>query len=144
MLKFIQKYFSLKIIFSNLVLDFGTLKILVGTGVLTVKTLLGHSQITSTMVYCNDSMKLVDDNTKKLQLFRNGKVSKLIIFKIFDFRIRLNVSCFFASSQQNIDQMKPKELKQLLSRQRKLMKTELIINEKLSEVQQEINTLMLR
>lgn len=40
--------------------------------------------------------------------------------------------------------MKSKELKQLFSRQRKLMKAALVINEKLSEVQQEINTLMLR
>lgn len=40
--------------------------------------------------------------------------------------------------------MESKELKQLFSRQRKLMKAALVINEKLSEVQQEINALMLR
>lgn len=40
--------------------------------------------------------------------------------------------------------MESKELKQLFSRQRKLMKAALVITEKLSEVQQEINTLMLR
>lgn len=40
--------------------------------------------------------------------------------------------------------MKSKELKQLFSRQRKLMRAALVINEKLSEIQQEINTLMLR
>ncbi|MFV0419459.1 MAG: helix-turn-helix transcriptional regulator [Dysgonomonas sp.] len=40
--------------------------------------------------------------------------------------------------------MKSKELKQLFSRQRKLMKAALVINGKLSEVQQEINILMLR
>lgn len=40
--------------------------------------------------------------------------------------------------------MKSKELKQLFSRQRKLMRAALVINEKLSEIQQEINSLMLR
>ena len=40
--------------------------------------------------------------------------------------------------------MKSKELKQLFSRQRKLMKAALVINEKLSEIQQKINSLMLR
>ena len=39
--------------------------------------------------------------------------------------------------------MESKGLKQLFSRQRKLMKATLIISEKLSEVQQGINTLML-
>lgn len=40
--------------------------------------------------------------------------------------------------------MKSKELKQLFSRHRKLMRAALVINEKLSEIQQEINSLMLR
>lgn len=40
--------------------------------------------------------------------------------------------------------MKLKELKQLFTRQRKLMKAALVINEKLAEVQLAINILMLR
>lgn len=55
---------------------FGTLQILAGTNVLTVKTLLGHSKINSTMVYFNDSKKLVDDHAKKSQLFRSDKTDK--------------------------------------------------------------------
>lgn len=55
---------------------FGTLQILAGTDVLTVKTLLGHSKINSTMVYFNDSKKLVDDHAKKSQLFRSDKTDK--------------------------------------------------------------------
>jgi predicted DNA-binding transcriptional regulator AlpA len=39
--------------------------------------------------------------------------------------------------------MESKELKKLFSRQRRLMKAALVINEKLSEIQQMINTLML-
>lgn len=44
---------------------FGTLQILAGTDITIVKTLFGHSKITSTMVYFNDSKKLVDDYAKK-------------------------------------------------------------------------------
>jgi integrase len=50
---------------------FGTLQILAGTDILTVKTLLGHSKIASTMVYFNDSKKLVDDHAKKSLLFKS-------------------------------------------------------------------------
>ncbi|MFR0677931.1 tyrosine-type recombinase/integrase [Dysgonomonas mossii] len=50
---------------------FVTLQILAGTDVLTIKALAGHSKITSTMVYFNDSKKLVDDHAKKSQLFKS-------------------------------------------------------------------------
>lgn len=40
--------------------------------------------------------------------------------------------------------MESKELRKLFSRQKRLMKAAFVINQKLSDVQQEINTLMLR
>jgi len=55
---------------------FGTLQILAGTDILTVSKLLGHSDISMTMVYFNDAQKLIDNHAEKSHLFSSEKINK--------------------------------------------------------------------
>lgn len=55
---------------------FGTLQILAGTDVITVSKLMGHSDISMTMVYFNDAQKLIDNHAGKQQLFSSKTVDK--------------------------------------------------------------------
>jgi integrase len=56
---------------------FGTLQILAGTDILTTSKLLGHSDIKTTMVYFNDTQKLIDNHADKSQLFSSkSKISE--------------------------------------------------------------------
>lgn len=48
---------------------FGTLKILAESDILTVSKLLGHADIKTTMIYFNDTKKLIDNHAKKGKLF---------------------------------------------------------------------------
>jgi site-specific recombinase XerD len=52
---------------------FVTLQILAGTDILTIKALAGHSKITSTMVYFNDSKKLM--TTQKNHSYSKAKTT---------------------------------------------------------------------
>lgn len=55
---------------------FGTLQILSGTDILTVSKLLGHSDISMTMVYFNDAQKLIDNHAEKSPLFSSKTTKK--------------------------------------------------------------------
>lgn len=55
---------------------FGTLQILAGTDVLTVSKLLGHADISMTMVYFNDAQKLIDNHAEKSKLFSSESIDK--------------------------------------------------------------------
>ena len=48
---------------------FGTLKILAESDILTVSKLLGHADIKTTMIYFNDTKKLIDNHAKKGPIF---------------------------------------------------------------------------
>lgn len=65
-----------KIAFHSSRHTFGTLKILTGTDILTVSKLLGHSDISTTMIYFNDTHKLIDNHAEKPQLFSTKKIDK--------------------------------------------------------------------